>query len=62
MRIASWNVNSIKKHGLGMVEYCKAGHTDVLLLQELKMMDEAFPHDAFQRDRWHVANHGQKNL
>ena len=31
-----------------VIEYCKAGHTDVILAQELKMMDEAFPHDAFQ--------------
>lgn len=60
MRIASWNVNSIKARLGHVVDYCKAGHTDVLLLQELKMMDDAFPHDAFQEIGWHVANHGQK--
>ncbi|MGC6517952.1 MAG: exodeoxyribonuclease III [Candidatus Puniceispirillaceae bacterium] len=60
MRIATWNVNSVKARLAHVIEYCKAGHTDILLLQELKMTDENFPYEAFADIGWQVAVHGQK--
>ena len=60
MRIASWNVNSMKARLGHVIDYCKAGHTDIILAQELKMTDENFPYDAFQEIGWNVAVHGQK--
>ena len=60
MRIASWNVNSMKARLGHVIDYCKAGHTDIILAQELKMTDENFPYDAFKEIGWNVAVHGQK--
>ena len=60
MRIASWNVNSMKARLGHVIDYCKAGHTDVILAQELKLTDENFPYDAFKEIGWNVAVHGQK--
>ena len=60
MRIASWNVNSMKARLGHVIDYCKAGDTDIILAQELKMSDENFPYDAFAEIGWNVAVHGQK--
>ena len=60
MRIATWNVNSMKARLHHVLEYCKAGHTDIVLAQELKLTDENFPIDAFKDIGWNVATHGQK--
>ena len=60
MRIATWNVNSMKARLHHVLDYCKAGHTDILLAQELKLTDENFPVSAFTEIGWHVATHGQK--
>ena len=60
MRITSWNVNSLKARLAHVLDYCRAGKTDCLLLQELKLSDEAFPHDAFSEIGWHSVCHGQK--
>ena len=61
MRIASWNVNSIKAR-LDIVTGWLASDTcDVLLIQETKSQDVNFPIDAFQAMGWHVAFHGQKS-
>ena len=42
MRIA-WNVNSLKARLAHVLDYCQTGHTDCLMLQELKLSDENFP-------------------
>lgn len=60
MRIASWNVNSIKARLEHVLSYCQNTSTDVLLLQELKTTDENFPTSSFNNIGWHVAKHGQK--
>ena len=61
MRIASWNVNSIKAR-LDIVTGWLASDTcDVLLIQETKSQDVNFPIDAFQVMGWHVAFYGQKS-
>ena len=60
MRITSWNVNSLKARLDHVLDYCRSGQTDCLLLQELKLTDEAFPHDAFAAIGWQTACHGQK--
>ena len=43
MRIATWNVNSIKARLPNLIEYLREASPDVLLLQELKLTEEAFP-------------------
>lgn len=43
MKIATWNVNSIKARLPNLIEYLKEAQPDVLLLQELKLAEEQFP-------------------
>ena len=60
MRLATWNVNSIKarlEHVLGWFEETAP---DVAVLQEIKCVDEKFPAEAFERLGYNVAVHGQK--
>ena len=61
MRIASWNVNSAKARQDHILDYLKAGHTDVLLIQETKTQDVNFPVDLYQDAGWNVVFHGQKS-
>ena len=61
MRIASWNVNSVKARLDIIINWLKSDSCDVLLLQETKSQDENFPHEAFSSIGWHVAIHGQKS-
>lgn len=42
-RIATWNVNSIKQRVGHLVEWTKIAEPDVVLLQELKCTEDAFP-------------------
>ena len=61
MRIASWNVNSIKARLDIVTGWLANDPCDVLLIQETKSQDVNFPIDAFQAMGWHVAFHGQKS-
>ncbi|MEO6123172.1 MAG: exodeoxyribonuclease III [Ilumatobacteraceae bacterium] len=59
MRIATWNVNSLKAR-LGRVEEWLADvQPDVLCMQETKLSDEAFPALAFEVLGYESAHHGQ---
>lgn len=61
LRIATWNINSVRLR-LGLVEKFIALHKpDVLCLQEIKCRDAEFPSAAFQKLGYnHIALHGQK--
>lgn len=43
MKIATWNINSIKSRVDHVVKWCGATQPDVLCLQETKCVDEKFP-------------------
>ena len=59
MRIATWNVNSLKAR-LGRVEEWLADiQPDVLCMQETKLADDAFPALSFQTLGYESAHHGQ---
>jgi exodeoxyribonuclease III len=60
MRIATWNVNSIKQRLDHLVAFVKSAEPDVLCLQELKCVDEAFPRGEIEALGYNVATHGQK--
>lgn len=60
MRIASWNVNSIKAHLGAVTSWLKEREPDVVCLQELKCVDEAFPRAEIEDLGYNVAVHGQK--
>jgi exodeoxyribonuclease-3 len=59
MRIATWNVNSIKVRLDRVLGFLEQLQPDVLCLQELKVTDEAFPFDAVEAAGYHAAVYGQ---
>ncbi len=61
MKIASWNVNSVKARLEPALGWLKAANPDVVGLQEIKCQDEAFPRDAFEALGYNCAVHGQKS-
>ena len=60
MRIATWNVNSIKARLDSVRDWLKEASPDVVCLQEIKTTDEAFPHETFESLGYNCAVHGQK--
>ncbi len=60
MKIASWNVNSVKARLPRLLDYLNDSKIDVLCLQELKVVDEAFPREEVEALGYHVETHGQK--
>jgi exodeoxyribonuclease-3 len=60
MRIATWNVNSIKAHLDSVTQWIEEEKPDVLCLQELKCEDHAFPTAHFEAMGYAAHVHGQK--
>lgn len=60
MRIATWNVNSVRARKQHVLDWLQAAAPDVVLLQELKVVDEAFPHEEIGDLGYNIAVHGQK--
>jgi exodeoxyribonuclease-3 len=60
MRIATWNVNSIKQRVENVVAWLSERRPDIVCLQETKCIDAAFPREPFEALGYNVAVHGQK--
>ena len=60
MKIATWNVNSIRARLPRVVDWLSEAKPDVALLQEIKVVDENFPGDAIEELGYNIAVHGQK--
>lgn len=60
MRIASWNVNSVRTRLDQVIQWLEAEQPDVLCLQETKVADALFPHAAFEERGYQCAISGQK--
>lgn len=60
MRIATWNVNSIKQRLDNIVSWLETRRPDIACLQETKCLDQDFPRDQFEALGYNVAVHGQK--
>lgn len=58
MRLATWNVNSIRARVVRTVEFCVRENIDVLAMQEIKCKPEQFPLAAFEDAGYHVVAHG----
>jgi exodeoxyribonuclease-3 len=58
MRIATWNVNSLKARLPRVEEWLAYAHPDVLCMQETKVADAAFPVLPFEALGYEVAHHG----
>jgi len=60
MKIATWNVNSVKARLPRVLEWLDEFRPDVALLQEIKCVDEAFPALEIGDAGYNVATSGQK--
>jgi len=59
VRIATWNVNSLKARLSRVEEWLADVQPDVVCLQETKLADDAFPSLAFAALGYESAHHGQ---
>jgi len=62
VRIATWNVNSIKQRIDSAVTWLAERKPDIVCLQETKCVDDAFPREPFEALGYNVAVHGQKTF
>jgi len=60
IRIATWNVNSVKARLINLQRWLKESEPDIVLLQELKCIDEAFPRSEIEALGYNVETVGQK--
>ena len=60
MKIATWNVNSIRARLERVVDWIGKHQPDVLCLQETKVTDDAFPADEVRKLGYEIACHGQR--
>lgn len=61
MKIATWNVNSIRARIDNVKKYLKLSSPDILLLQEIKAQDKDFPYDEIKKMGYFSYVHGQKS-
>ena len=62
MRIATWNVNSIKQRVENLGAWLRERQPDIVCLQETKTQDDSFPREPFEALGYNVAVHGQKTF
>lgn len=60
LKLASWNVNSLKVRLEHVLQWMESTNIDILALQETKLTDEFFPVEAFQSQGYEVVFAGQK--
>lgn len=60
MRVMSWNVNSVNARNDRVAALLDRWNPDILLLQELKCMEEKFPFSTFSERGYKCYTHGQK--
>jgi exodeoxyribonuclease-3 len=61
MKIATWNVNSVKARLDTVVGWLKEASPDVACFQEIKCQNEGFPAEAFEALGYNCTVHGQKS-
>jgi exodeoxyribonuclease-3 len=60
VKIATWNVNSVRVREARLVTFLGREQPDVLCLQELKVVDDDFPHPAVRASGFQAVTFGQK--
>jgi exodeoxyribonuclease III len=60
VKLATWNVNSLAVRLPQVLDWLAAHDPEVLVLQETKLTDDKFPHQAFGDAGWQVQWFGQK--
>ena len=62
MIIATYNVNSVRQREAHLLRWLQARQPDIVCLQELKCMDDAFPRAEIEALGYNVETHGQKTF
>ncbi|MCU0854234.1 MAG: exodeoxyribonuclease III [Rhodobacteraceae bacterium] len=62
MKIATFNINGIKARAEALIAWLDRAQPDVVLLQEIKSVDEGFPRELFEDRGYNVETHGQKGF
>ena len=62
MKIATFNINGIKARIDALPAWLDTAEPDVVLLQEIKSVDAAFPAEVFEQRGYNVHTHGQKSF
>lgn len=60
IKIATWNINSIRSRIINLLEWIKISNPDVILLQELKCTNDQFPYFEFESLGYNIEVLGQK--
>ncbi len=61
MKIATWNVNSLRIRQEAVVSWLNEKKVDILCLQETKVVDDDFPRSPFTELGYHIYASGQKS-
>ncbi|MGQ4272628.1 exodeoxyribonuclease III [Terrihabitans sp. B22-R8] len=61
MRIATWNINSVRLRVDNLVRWLNEAKPDVVCLQEIKCQNEQFPRGAIEDAGYNCVVHGQKS-
>ena len=61
MKIASWNINSLRRRQDRLFAWLEATKPDIVCLQETKCTDDQFPALALQAAGYYAAYHGEKS-
>ena len=61
MKVSTWNVNSVRARIENIKKYIKESSPDILLLQEIKTVNENFPYNDFKELGYISYVHGQKS-
>ena len=62
MKISTFNINGIKARINSLCDWLDVSNPDILLLQEIKSIDESFPSEIFEDRGFNVVVHGQKSF
>jgi exodeoxyribonuclease III len=62
LRIATWNVNSVRMRIEPVMRWLESASPDVLLMQETKVEDTLFPAEQLEKAGYAVIRSGQKGL
>jgi len=61
MKVATWNVNSIRTRLEQVVDWLRQNSVDVLCMQETKVVDADFPRSPLEQIGYHIYTSGQKS-
>jgi exodeoxyribonuclease-3 len=62
MKIVTFNINGIKARIYALSNWIKNSNPDVVLLQEIKSVDDGFPRSHFENMGYNVETSGQKSF